>query len=61
MEFEIEGSVLVRYYDTTGATNVVIPDSVTSIGDSAFEDCNNLKSITIPDSVTSIGDRAFSF
>jgi len=38
---------------------VVIPDSVTSIGDFAFEDCKSLKSISIPDSVTSIGDGAF--
>ena len=38
---------------------VVIPDSVTSIGDWAFFDCLSLTSITIPDSVTSIGDWAF--
>ena len=36
-----------------------IPDSVTSIGSSAFEDCIGLTSITIPDSVTSIGNYAF--
>ena len=36
-----------------------IPNSVTSIGDSAFEDCTSLTSITIPNSVTSIGDCAF--
>ncbi|MDO4379853.1 MAG: leucine-rich repeat domain-containing protein, partial [Clostridia bacterium] len=35
------------------------PDSVTSIGNSAFSRCNNLKSITIPDSVMSIGNSAF--
>ena len=34
--------------------------SVTSIGDSAFIDCSNLKSITIPNSVTSIGESAFA-
>ena len=37
-----------------------IPDSVTSIGGSAFTNCSNLASITIPDSVTSIGNGAFS-
>ena len=36
-----------------------IPDSVTSIGGSAFEKCKSLTSVTIPDSVTSIGDYAF--
>ena len=40
---------------------VVIPNSVTSIGDNAFYDCRSLTSITIPDSVTSIGDGAFSY
>ena len=39
---------------------ITIPDSVMSIGVSAFECCFDLKSITIPDSVTSIGESAFS-
>ena len=38
---------------------MTIPDSVTSIGDSAFWYCDSLTSVTIPDSVTSIGDSAF--
>ena len=39
--------------------NVVIPNGVTSIGKSAFQDCTSLKSITIPNSVESIGYNAF--
>ena len=37
----------------------VIPDTVTTIGDYAFYECDGLTSITIPDSVTFIGDLAF--
>ena len=41
-------------------TSITLPDSVTSIGSSAFRGCKNLTSITIPNSVTSIGDGAFN-
>ena len=42
-----------------GCQNTVIPEGVTSIGNSAFALCGGLTSITIPESVTSIGDGAF--
>jgi len=40
-------------------SSIAIPNSVTSIGSSAFSGCTGLTSITIPNSVTSIGVGAF--
>jgi len=42
-----------------GCKTTIIPDSVTSIGDSAFSRCFNITSIDIPSGVTSIGNEAF--
>ena len=45
--------------ENTKITDLIIPNSVTSIGDFAFRDCIGLTSVTIPNSVTSIGLAAF--
>ena len=46
------------FYGCSSLTSVTIPNSVTSIGESAFGS-SSLTSITIPNSVTSIGRSAF--
>ncbi len=48
------------YLNGALVTELVIPDSITSIGDFAFLGCASLSSVTFPDSVTSIGNGAFN-
>ena len=52
-----DGKTLIQGVNVNG--DVTIPDSVTSIGSSAFCGCSGLSSMTIPDGVTSIGSSAF--
>lgn len=61
---EVEGLKVteIRDYafeDCSNITEVIIPNSVVTIGRRAFYNCTSLTSITIPNSVTSIEDRMF--
>ena len=47
------------FWHCNSLSDIVIPSSVTSIGDRAFHWCLSLSDFVIPASVTSIGDRAF--
>lgn len=41
-------------------TSVTLPDSITEIGEQAFDDCYSLRSVNIPKGITEIKKRAFS-
>jgi len=48
------------FYNHSGLTSVMIPNSVTSIGADAFFGCTKLTNVTISNGVTSIGESAFA-
>lgn len=54
------GIVSSVFSGCTGLTNVIIPGSVTSIGESAFSGCSDLMGISIGVGVATIGNSAFS-
>jgi hypothetical protein len=43
-----------------GLIDILLPNSLKTIGNGAFYQCTDLRSVTIPDSVTSIGEWAFA-
>ena len=60
--FNKDKTILIQCPRGKKLNNYSIPNSVTSIGESAFEYCRGLTgSLTIPNSVTSIGESAFEY
>lgn len=60
-----DGTVMITKYYDDGTTSIVIPSEidgkkVTSMGESAFFECENLTNIVIPNSVKCIEKNAFS-
>jgi hypothetical protein len=58
--FLIDENGVLTHVSLDGEIEIVIPDSVTSIGNKAFYQCASLTSVTIPSSVTFISPGAFA-
>ncbi|MDD3307930.1 MAG: leucine-rich repeat protein [Acetobacterium sp.] len=55
--FDKDGTTLIAC--PAGKTSVILPISVTEIGNGAFYDCDKLTVINLPENVKNIGDDAF--
>ena len=58
--YTLTGNTVGGFENSTALTQVVIPEGVTEIADSAFANCTNLTYIKITDTVTQVGVSAFS-
>jgi hypothetical protein len=58
--YKIVGIADNCFKNNTGMNgDIIIPDTVTRIGKSAFEGCTNLKTITLSNNITEIPDNCF--
>ena len=49
------------FYDCTNLENIILPENITSINNSAFASCDSLKSIKFTQNITFIGENAFAW
>ena len=53
-------SINTQMFSGTGLTSITIPEGITSIGQTAFNDCDQLTEVILPNTVTTVGKMAFS-
>lgn len=58
--FTMNAKKTVLYEYSGSAENVKIPETVTAIGEDAFQNISSIKSVALPDALTDVDDDAFS-
>jgi len=58
--FDKEKTIIIKYPAGKTSTTYIIPNTVTTIGETAFSLCYSLSSVIIPNSTTTIEQEAFS-
>lgn len=46
-------------FQNTDITSIILPNSITALGNICFRFCHNLTSVKLPDNITSLGDEKF--
>lgn len=46
-------------FQNTDITSIILPNSITALGNICFRFCHNLTSVKLPDNITSLGDETF--
>ena len=58
-DYHTENNVITGFFVPSRIQTLILPTTITAIGDNSFNGCSSLASISIPSSVTSIGSNAF--
>lgn len=53
-------SISSRAFERSGATQILLPSTITAIGSRAFAECKSLEQITLPDSLQRLDSQAFA-
>ena len=57
--YQVTGIGKYCFYTNSNLTEIILPNTITTIEDWAFAECSNLVKLTLPENVTNIGQNVF--